>query len=390
MKKKLNIFLYILIIVSLILPISNIYAEEETQPFDIDAKSALLMDAGTGTILYEKNIHERLAPASITKIMTMLLVMEAIDDGKITLDDQAVVSEEASRMGGTQLYLEPGEVRTVEELMKGVAIRSANDATVALGEHIAGTNELFVQQMNDRAKELGMKDTTFINTNGLDAEGHLTTAHDVALMSRELLKHEEIHRWLTTWMDTVVVGRKKSEQSLVNTNRLIKTYQGANGIKTGYTSTSKHCLSASATRGNSTFIAVVMAAPSSQIRFSGAAKLLDYGFANFSTVKIAQEHDVIGNVKLNKGKKIQLEAVAKDDLNILVKKGKEESVKTEVILPPSVNAPISEGGKVGEIIATLDGKEVGRTDIVSKEDISKASIFDILGRMFSRIMGGIR
>ncbi|HZX21839.1 MAG TPA: D-alanyl-D-alanine carboxypeptidase family protein, partial [Clostridia bacterium] len=225
MKKKLNILLYILIIVSLILPISNIYAEEETQPFDIDAKSALLMDAGTGTILYEKNIHERLAPASITKIMTMLLVMEAIDDGKITLDDQAVVSEEASRMGGTQLYLEPGEVKTVEELMKGVAIRSANDATVALGEHIAGTNELFVQQMNDRAKELGMKNTNFINTNGLDAEGHLTTAHDVALMSRELLKHEEIHRWLTTWMDTVVVGKKKSEQSLVNTNRLIKTYK---------------------------------------------------------------------------------------------------------------------------------------------------------------------
>ncbi len=388
MKKNLNILLYILIIISLLLPISNTYAETETQPFDIDAKSALLMDAGTGTILYEKNIHEQLAPASITKIMTMLLVMEAIEDGKITLDDQAVVSEEASRMGGTQLYLEPGEVKTVEELMKGVAIRSANDATVALGEHIAGTNELFVQQMNDRAKELGMKNTNFVNTNGLDAEGHVTSAYDVALMSRELLEHEEVHRWLTTWMDTVVVGKKKSEQSLVNTNRLIKTYKGANGIKTGYTSTSKHCLSASATRENSTFIAVIMAAPSSSVRFSGAAKLLDYGFANFSTVKIAQEDDVIGNVKLNKGKKIQLEAVAKDDLNILVKKGKEGSVKTEVILPPSVNAPISKGSKVGEIVATLDGKEVGEMDIVSKEDIPKASIFDMLRRMFGRIMGG--
>ncbi|MFW5648579.1 MAG: D-alanyl-D-alanine carboxypeptidase family protein [Candidatus Alkaliphilus sp. MAG34] len=385
MKKNLSIFVYILIIISLFSSTLGAYAE--TQPFDIDAKSALLMDAGTGRILYEKNANERLAPASITKIMTMLLVMEAIEDGKITLNDKVVVSEKASRMGGTQLYLEPGEVRTVEELMKGVAIRSANDATVALGEHIAGTDELFVQQMNDRAKELGMKNTKFKNTNGLDAEGHLTTAHDVALMSRELLKHKEIHRWLTTWMDTVVVGRKKSEQSLVNTNRLIKTYKGANGIKTGYTSTSKHCLAASATRGNSTFISVIMAAPSSSVRFNGAAKLLDYGFANYSTVKIARKHDVIGNVKLNKGKKIQLEAVAKDDLNVLVKKGQEESVKQEVILPLSINAPISKGGKMGEIVATLDGKEVGKVDIISREDVPKASMMDILGRMFSRMMG---
>lgn len=385
MKKNLSIFLYILIIISLFLPTLGAYAE--TQPFDIDAKSALLMDAGTGKVLYEKNASERLAPASITKIMTMLLVMEAIEDGKITLDDKAVVSEKASRMGGTQLYLEPGEVRTVEELMKGVAIRSANDATVVLGEHIAGTDELFVQQMNNRAKELGMKNTKFINTNGLDAEGHLTTAHDVALMSRELLKHKDIHKWLTTWMDTVVVGRKKSEQSLVNTNRLIKTYEGANGIKTGYTSTSKHCLAASATRGNSTFIAVVMAAPSSSVRFNESAKLLDYGFANYSTVKVTQKHDIIGNVKLNKGKKIQLEVVAEDDLNVLVKKGKEEGVEQEVILPPSINAPVLKGGKIGEIVATLDGKKVGKVDIVSKEDIPKASMIDILGRMFSRMMG---
>lgn len=385
MKKKLSLFLCALMVVSLFLPIPNTYAE--TQPFDISAKSALLMDAGTGTILYEKNIHEQLAPASITKIMTMLLVMEAIESKKITLNDSAVVSERASKMGGTQLYLEPGETKTVEELMKGVAIRSANDASVTLGEHVAGTEELFVQQMNVRAKELGMKNTKFINTNGLDAEGHVTTAHDVALMSRELLKHKEVQKWLTTWMDTVVVGKKQSVQSLVNTNRLLKTYQGINGIKTGYTSQSLHCISASANRGSSTFIAVIMAAPSSSVRFNEAAKLLDYGFANYNTVGIAKKGEVIGNIKLNKGKEVQLEAIAKEDFNVLVEKGKEGDVKKEVVLPPSVNAPILKDKKIGEIIATLDGDEVGRVNIVSKEDCPKASVINILGRMFKKMMG---
>lgn len=385
MRKNSNILLYILIIAFLFLFVANAYAE--TQPFDINAKSALLMDAGTGTILYEKNSHEQLPPASITKIMTMLLVMEAIEDDKITLDDEVVVSERASKMGGTQLYLEPGETKTIEELMKGVAIRSANDASVALGEYVAGSEELFVQQMNERAKELGMKNTKFMNTNGLDAEGHLTTAHDIALMSRELLKHKEVHRWFTTWMDTVVVGKKQVPQSLVNTNRLIKTYKGINGIKTGYTSQSLHCISASATKGNSTFISVIMAAPTSPIRFNEAAKLLDYGFANYNTVEIAKKDSTVGSVKLNKGKKTQLDVFPRDDLNVLVEKGKEANVQKEIILPSSINAPVSKGDKVGEVIAILDGDEVGRVDIISKEDIEKASIIDILGRMFNKMMG---
>ena len=385
MRKNSNILLYILIIAFLFLFVANAYAE--TQPFDINAKSALLMDAGTGTILYEKNSHEQLPPASITKIMTMLLVMEAIEDDKITLDDEVVVSERASKMGGTQLYLEPGETKTIEELMKGVAIRSANDASVALGEYVAGSEELFVQQMNERAKELGMKNTKFMNTNGLDAEGHLTTAHDIALMSRELLKHKEVHRWFTTWMDTVVVGKKQVPQSLVNTNRLVKTYKGINGIKTGYTSQSLHCISASATRENSTFISVIMAAPTSPIRFNEAAKLLDYGFANYNTVEIAKKDSTVGSVKLNKGKKTQLDVFPRDDLNVLVEKGKEANVQKEIILPSSINAPVSKGDKVGEVIAILDGDEVGRVDIISKEDIEKASIIDILGRMFNKMMG---
>jgi len=385
MRKKLNVLLCLLMIMLLVLPAYTVNAEG--QPFDINSKSALLMDAGTGTILYEKNAHEQLAPASVTKIMTMLLVMESLDSNKITLNDNVVVSERASKMGGTQLYLEAGEIKTVEELMKGVAIRSANDASLALGEYIAGTEELFIQQMNNRAKELGMENTTFVNTNGLPAEGHVTTAYDIALMSRELLKHKDIHRWLTTWMDTVVVGKRQSPQSLVNTNKLLNTYQGINGIKTGYTSEAMHCLSASATRGNTTFISVIMAAPTSPIRFSEATKLLDYGFANYNTVEIAKKNGVIGTVMLGKGKKDQIEAVAKESLNALVQKGDESKVEKEILLPPSITAPVLQGDRIGEVIARIDGKEIGRVDIISKESVEKASVLNILEKMFNKMMG---
>ncbi|ABW19131.1 D-alanyl-D-alanine carboxypeptidase family protein [Alkaliphilus oremlandii] len=385
MVKKFKIMICLSLIISLAL--STAIVNGDTAPFDINAKSAILIDANTGTVLYEKNIHEKLPPASVTKIMTMLLVMEAIDSNKITLNDKVTVSERASKMGGTQLYLEPGEVKTVEELMKGVAIRSANDASLALGEHIAGTEELFVQEMNRRAKELGMNNTTFVNTNGLPAEGHVTTAYDIAIMSRELLKHKSIHKWLTTWMDTVVVGKRQSEQSLVNTNRLINSYQGANGIKTGYTTEALHCLSASATRGGTTFISVILAAPSSQVRFNEAAKLLDYGFANYNTVEVVKKDGFVGNISLNKGKKAEIELVAKDNLNVLVKKGEEAKVHKEIVLPEFINAPIKKGDTVGEIIVKLDETEVGKIDIVSKEDVEKSSIINTLGKMFNTMMG---
>ncbi len=384
MIKKISVFLCLLMMFAVFSPAYA--ANEEAELFEINSKSALLMDAGTGTILYEKNINEKLPPASVTKIMTMLLVMEAIDSNKITLNNEVAVSERASSMGGTQLYLEPGEVKTVEELMKGVAIRSANDATVALGEYLAGTEELFIKQMNDRAKELGMENTTFINTNGLPAEGHVTTAHDIALMSRELLKHKDIHKWLTTWMDTVVVGKRKSPQSLVNTNKLINTYEGANGIKTGYTSEALHCLSASATRGNNTFIAVIMAAPSSKDRFDEATKLLDYGFANYNTIEVTKKDQIIGTINLNKGKKETLEVVAKEDLKALVKKGEESKVNKQVVLPESIYAPVLKGEKIGEVVATVNGKEIGRVDIISKENVEKASIIDILKKMFNNLI----
>lgn len=355
------------------------------QPFQINAKSAVLIDQATGTVIYEKNQHDPLPPASVTKIMTMLLAMEAIDSNRITLNDKVTISDLASSMGGTQLYLEPGEEKTVEELMKGIAIRSANDASVAIGEHISGTEELFVQRMNERAKELGMNNTTFVNSSGLPDEGHAMSAYDVALMSRELLKHKDVHRWLTTWMDSVAVGRRQSVQELVNTNRLIRSYDGANGIKTGSTGEAGYCLSASATRGNTTFIAVVLGAPTSAIRFSEASRLLDYGFANFSTAAITTKNSTVATVPVQKGVLLEAEVIAKEDLKLLVKKGEEDKVKREVIIPQYLQAPIQKGEKIGEVIALIDGKEMGRVDIVAAENIERASLWDVMLRLFRRL-----
>lgn len=386
MKKKLIRIMSIVFIITLLL--GNFTSMAETQPFEVDSKAAILMDASTGTILYEKNIHEALPPASVTKIMTMLLAMEALDSNKITLEDKVVISERASSMGGTQIYVEPGEIKTVEDLMKAIAIRSANDAAVAIAEHIAGTEDLFIERMNARAKELGMQNTHFVNTNGLPVEGHVTSAYDIALMSQELLKHKEVHRWLTTWMDTVEVGRKTpSVQELVNTNKLIRTYKGITGIKTGSTSEARYCLSASATRGSNTFIAVILAAPTSPIRFSEASKLLDYGFANFNTIKVVEKDGNLGTVPVEKGKALEVNVAASEDLNVLINKGEESKVKKEIILPQSVKAPLMKGEKIGEVIVTIDGKEARKTDIVCAENVEQASIINILSRMFNRMMG---
>ena len=357
------------------------------EAFDIEGKAAILMDASTGAVLYEKNIQEPLPPASITKIMTMLIAMESLESNLISLSDEVIISERASSMGGTQIYVETGEVKTVEELMKAIAIRSANDACVAIAEHISGNEELFIEKMNTRAKELGMKKTRFVNTNGLPAPNHLSSAYDIALMSRELLKHKKVHRWLTTWMDTVEVGKKtKTVQSLVNTNRLIRTYKGATGIKTGSTSEALYCLSASASRGDNTFIAVVLAAPTSSIRFKETAKLLDYGFANFNTVKIAKKNQDLGIIPVEKGKKDRVNITSNEDVYILVRKGEETKIKKEIIIPQSIKAPINKSEKVGEIVITLDGKEIDKRNIVSRDNIEKANVINILNRMFERML----
>ncbi len=357
-----------------------VHAEE----MDLNAKSAILMDAATGKVLYEKNVHEKLPPASVTKIMTMLLAMEAIDKNIISVNDQVTISERASEMGGSQLYLEPGEEKTVQQLLKGIAVASANDACVALAEHIGGTEELFIKKMNNKAKELGMKDTHFMNTNGLPQEGHYTSAYDISLMSRELLKYPKIHEWLTIWMSNMKVGlpnKKITNLQLTNTNKLIKTYPGANGIKTGYTSEAKYCLSASATREGLTLISVILGSPTSAIRFGEAKKLLDFGFSTYRAMPITRKNQMIDELLVEKGKEKQINVVAKDHLSVLVKKGEEAKVQKEIILPKSIKAPVHTHQKVGKIIIKKNGQEIESVDIVTEKAVEAASFTSIFHKL---------
>ncbi len=385
--KKMYFRKKILCLISILLLLLGSFTFSTANEFDVDAKSAILIDAGTGKVLYEKDSHQKLPPASVTKIMTMLLTMEAIERKQITLEDKITISDHASSMGGSQLYLEPGEQRSVEELMKGVAIASANDACVALAEHIAGSHELFVGKMNKRAAELGMKNTQFKNTNGLPAQGHYTSAYDISLMSRELLKHPKVHEWLTIWMSSMKVGKNgRSTLELTNTNKLIRFYPGANGIKTGFTQEAKFCLSASAKKNNFTLISVVLGSPTSKIRFAAARKLLDYGFSAYSSVKIAKKGQVIEGINVEKGKESTVNIVAKEDLSVLVRKGEEGDVKKEVILPKTIKAPFDKDQKVGEISVTnTAGNNLGKVDLVTEISCEKASMFDTLKKMLKGV-----
>lgn len=378
MKKKI-IWIIMFLLISSVLPI-NSFAEGE---LNIKAKSAILMDYNTGQILYEQKSNEKLHPASITKIMTLLLGMEALESGKIALTDEVRISAHASSMGGSQLWLEEGEIQTVEDIFKAVTLRSANDASVALAEHIAGSEEIFVKMMNEKAKELGMKNTNFVNASGLPDENHYCSAYDVALMSKELLKHDTIHNWLTVYMDEMLVGKKKNKvQSLVNTNRLVKEYEGTTGIKTGSTNDAGYCLSASAKRNNLHLIAVIMGSETSKIRFDESMRLLDYGFANYDSVTIGRKNDVIDKVLVNKGSSEYLEAVLEKDSYLLLPKGKGGNITKEIILPEYVESPIEEGQEIGELIIKVDKKEMDRVKLVSKTSIQRASF----GETFRKIL----
>lgn len=353
------------------------------------AKSAVLIDSGSGTVLYEKNSHEKLPPASITKIMTMLLVLEAVDRGQISLQDQVTISQRAASMGGSQMYMEQGEQQTVETLLKGMAIGSANDACVACAEYVAGTEEIFVEMMNKRAQELGMKDTNFVNTNGLPVANHYTSAYDIGLMSRELLKHKVAHEWFTTWQTTVLVGLANKEQTefeLTNTNRLIKLYPGANGIKTGFTQEAGYCLSGSATKDDLTLIAVVLGCDTTQHRWGETMKLLDYGFAICESAVLAKQGEVLGSIIVEKGSPTTMNAIADSDISLLVKKGERDQVTTEVILFDKLKAPVKAGDKVGELIALKDGQEVGRYTLVADSDIEVAKLHEIYIRMLRTLI----
>ena len=355
----------------------------------VNAKSAVLIDSKTGTIIYKLNENEKLAPASITKIMTMLLGLEAVESGKIQLTDEITVSKKASSTGGSTVFLQEGETQTVENLFRAIAIRSANDASVALAEHISGSEELFVKMMNTRAKELGMENTEFHNSNGLPNDKHYISAYDVALMSKELLKHETSHKWLTTYMDEMLVGKNKnSNQVMVNTNRLIKEYQGATGVKTGSTNEAGFCLSGSAKRGDLELIAVLMGSTNSKIRFDEVKRMLDYGFATYDSMSIGNKGDLAGIIPVQKGKIQNIEVVFSKDINILIEKGKESKIEQEIILPEKVQSPVYEGDKIGELLIKLDGNIIEIVDLVSQDTVEKANIINIMDKTIKSYLKG--
>ena len=354
---------------------ANVTAEIVTAP------SALLMEASSGQVLYELNADEKLPIASVTKSMTMLLIMEALDSGKIKLTDKVQTSEYAASMGGSQVFLEPGEEMSVEDMLKAIAVASGNDAAVAMAEFIAGTESAFVEMMNKRAQELGCKNTHFINCNGLDeTPEHHSTARDVATISCELLKHPKILDYTTIWMDTLRGG----EFGLSNTNKLIRFYKGANGIKTGSTSVAKYCLSASAKRDGMQLVAVILAAPSSAERFASATKLLDYGFANYSVVNAASKIGELNPVPVIGGKTDLVTPMADTSVNFIVKKGNQDKVDVSLAFDEPLKAPISKGQKIGAATLSIDGNKVAACDILAKEPVERMNLSTMFWKVFQK------
>lgn len=341
---------------------------------NIESESAILIEQNTGKILYEKNSHEQLRPASVTKIMSLLLIMEALDRGDISLDTEVPCSQNASSMGGSQIWLNETETLSVDEMLKAICVVSANDCTVAMAEFISGSEELFVQKMNEKAKELGMNDTCFKNCHGIDEDGHLTSSYDISLMSRELLlNHPTIKNYTTIWMDSLREG--KSE--LVNTNKLIRTYNGATGLKTGSTSLALYNLSASATRDGLSLIAVVLRAPTPKIRFSEAKLLLDYGFNTYSYKKLGQKEDFVQNVEVNKGTTNNVNLVFENDSGVIVKKDVINKIEEEIIINENIEAPFEKGTVLGKINYNLNGNTIMTVNLVSENSVSKKSVFNM-------------
>ncbi len=354
---------------------------------EIAAPSAILMDAATGTILYEKNARQLLPPASVTKVMTLLLVMEALDRGQIGWDDVVVTSEAAAAKGGSQVYLEVGERMSMDEMLKSVVVSSANDCATALAEHVAGSESAFVDKMNARAQELGMTDTHFVNCTGLDdgenASEHLTTARDIALMSRALLQHKEIRKYTTIWMDTVRGGKF----GLSNTNKLVRFYEGTTGLKTGYTSTAGHCLAASAERDGIELIAVVLHCSSSTERFQSAKALLDYGFAHYALVS-AEPNEPLASVQVKLGTHDELTPVLQSAAPILIEKEERAQVKKTVTLVQEVEAPVRAGQELGMLTIETDSRVLAQIPILAAQDVPRLSWSQLWLRLLRGLCAG--
>ena len=349
----------------------------------VNAKAAVLMDASTGEVLFSFNENEKLYPASVTKIMPLLLFMEALDSGKIALTDVVTASPTAASKGGSQIWLKEGEQMTVDELLRATAIASANDACTALGEHIAGSETGFVKMMNDRAKELGMVNTAFVNCSGLDDDTteHLTTAYDIALMSKELLSHDRIKTYTTVWMDSLRDGATQ----LVNTNKLVRFYSGTTGLKTGTTTKAGYCLSASAERDGLHLIAVVMGADNSTDRFEGAKAMLDWGFANFETVTPQIDSSLFGEVKIIRGVEESIKPVITGVKPITLKAGEKSQLKTEINLCENAEAPIEKNQTLGTVTLKIDDKEIAKYNLVSEKEVEKTNIGHIIERFLTSL-----
>ena len=394
MKKFTITFVVFILFSIIILPISK--ATENTQyvwsnniistssndlntDLNLTSESCILIEQNSGTILYEKNSHEKLRPASVTKIMSILLIMEALDSGKISLNDKVPCSENAAKMGGSQIWLDTKEELTVNEMLKAICVASANDCTYAMAEYLSGSEEAFVKKMNEKAIELGMNDTVFKNCHGLDTDGHVTSSNDIAIMSRELLsKHPKITEYSSIYMDTLRDG--KSE--LVNTNKLIKNYKGATGLKTGSTNLALYNLSASATRDNLSLIAVIMKAPTTKDRFSDAKKLLDYGFNNYSYIKFTDDNKTLSNINVEKGVKSSVNITFSNNSGFIIKKGEENRIEQIINIPDKVSAPISQGQKIGEIEYVFDNKTICKNDLIATEEIKKVSLTNMVENIF--------
>lgn len=380
MKKTKRLFC---LVISVLLMLNmSAFAEKATQVDTdvstklISAKSGILMEQSTGEVLYEQNPDERLQIASVTKVMTMLLIMEAIDQGKIKLTDMVTVSDHAASMGGSQVFLEAGEQMSVDDMLKAIAVASGNDAAVAMAEFISGSEAAFVEKMNKRAEELGCINTHFINCNGLDETAdHYSSAKDIAIISRELLNHSKIFDYTTIWMDSL----RNGAFGLSNTNKLIRFYKGANGLKTGSTSMAKYCLSASAKRDDMQLIAVVICAPSSQDRFSSASALLDFGFANYEVAKDEDINVSVPYVRVVGGTTEQILPAVSGN-GFILKKGNRDKLQQHFELTDSVSAPVEQGQKLGEVIYTIDGNEIARRDVCATEAVERISVLQMFVR----------
>lgn len=381
MKKILSLLMAFTFLTSIATPT---FAEEKTTGVELvdNAKSAVLIERDTGTILYNKNSDEMLPPASMTKIMTMLLIMEAIDLGKIKWDEKIRTSEYAASMGGSQIFLEPGEEMTTEEMLKGIAIGSANDASVAMAERIAGSEEAFVEMMNTKVKGLGLKNTVFKNVTGLPEDGHYSTAHDMAVMAKELLKYEGITKFTGTYEAYL---REQSDKKfwLVNTNRLVRFYPGVDGLKTGFTNEAKYCLTATAEKDGMRVIAVVFGAPTSKERNAQISKMLDYAFAQYQTHPMYERSFSVGEVKVSKGSESKVEALTSEPISLLTKKGeKVDDVKKEITYEKDVKAPIEKGQTIGTLKLVRNGETLVSSPLVAKDSINEANWWTLYKRAF--------